>query len=112
LPKRARPGAQTAQAARASAPAARMTLPSFSLNQIKLFCGDFLEEFYYNWIGELQSDYRDLYLEAQKELIAYHADRASANTDDTDRSGRDDSRPLDLPDCMNASIKLRWTSSW
>ena len=42
---------------------------------IKLYRGDFLEEFYYNWIEELQSYYRDLYLDALKELIAYHADR-------------------------------------
>lgn len=42
---------------------------------IKLYRGDFLEEFYYNWIEELQSYYRDLYLEALKELIAYHSGR-------------------------------------
>ena len=42
---------------------------------IKLYRGDFLEEFYYNWIEELQSYYRDLYLEALKELIAYHCER-------------------------------------
>lgn len=42
---------------------------------IKLYRGDFLEEFYYNWIEELQSYYRDLYLDALKELIGYHADR-------------------------------------
>ncbi|MEK6405736.1 MAG: bacterial transcriptional activator domain-containing protein [Acidobacteriota bacterium] len=41
----------------------------------KLYRGDFLEEFYYNWIEELQSYYRDLYLEALKELIAYHGER-------------------------------------
>lgn len=41
---------------------------------IKLYRGDFLEEFYYTWIEELQSYYRDLYLEALKELIAYHSD--------------------------------------
>ncbi|MFY9555056.1 MAG: BTAD domain-containing putative transcriptional regulator [Blastocatellia bacterium] len=41
---------------------------------IKLYRGDFLEEFYYNWIEELQSYYRDLYLEALKELIAYHGE--------------------------------------
>ena len=41
---------------------------------IKLYRGDFLEEFYYNWIEELQSYYRDLYLEALKELIAYHSE--------------------------------------
>jgi DNA-binding SARP family transcriptional activator len=40
---------------------------------IKLYRGDFLEELYYNWIEELQSYYRDLYLEALKELIAYHS---------------------------------------
>ncbi|HXU34978.1 MAG TPA: tetratricopeptide repeat protein [Blastocatellia bacterium] len=57
---------------------------------IKLYRGDFLEEFYYNWIGDLQSYYRDLYLEALKELISYHAERASANTDDTDRPGSAD----------------------
>ncbi len=42
---------------------------------IGLYRGDFLEEFYYNWIEELQSYYRDLYLEALKELIAYHSER-------------------------------------
>jgi ATP/maltotriose-dependent transcriptional regulator MalT/DNA-binding SARP family transcriptional activator len=42
---------------------------------IKLYRGDFLEEFYYNWIEELQSYYRDLYLDALKELLAYHAER-------------------------------------
>jgi DNA-binding SARP family transcriptional activator len=42
---------------------------------IKLYRGDFLEEFYYNWIDELQSYYRDLYLEALKELIAYTSER-------------------------------------
>lgn len=57
---------------------------------IKLYRGDFLEEFYYNWIADLQSYYRDLYLEALKELIAYHADRASANSDDTDRPAAGD----------------------
>ncbi len=43
---------------------------------IKIYRGDFLEEFYYNWIEELQSYYQDLYLEALKELIAYHSERA------------------------------------
>lgn len=42
---------------------------------IKLYRGDFLEEFYYNWIEELQSYYRDLYLEALKDLIAHHSAR-------------------------------------
>ncbi|HYP28448.1 MAG TPA: BTAD domain-containing putative transcriptional regulator, partial [Blastocatellia bacterium] len=42
---------------------------------IRLYRGDFLEEFYYNWIDELQSYYRDLYLEALKELISYHGER-------------------------------------
>jgi ATP/maltotriose-dependent transcriptional regulator MalT/DNA-binding SARP family transcriptional activator len=42
---------------------------------IRLYRGDFLEEFYYNWIEELQSYYKDLYLEALKELIAYHGER-------------------------------------
>ena len=42
---------------------------------IKLYRGDFLEEFYYNWIEELQSYYSDLYLEALKELIAHHSER-------------------------------------
>ncbi|MFY9587478.1 MAG: BTAD domain-containing putative transcriptional regulator, partial [Actinomycetota bacterium] len=41
---------------------------------IKLYRGDFLEEFYYNWIEEHQSYYRDLYLEALKELITYHSE--------------------------------------
>ncbi len=40
---------------------------------IKLYRGDFLEEFYYNWIEELQSYYRDLYLDALKELIAHYS---------------------------------------
>jgi ATP/maltotriose-dependent transcriptional regulator MalT/DNA-binding SARP family transcriptional activator len=43
---------------------------------IKLYRGDFLEEVYYNWIEELQSYYRDLFLEALKELIVYHGERA------------------------------------
>ncbi|HEX5736021.1 MAG TPA: BTAD domain-containing putative transcriptional regulator, partial [Blastocatellia bacterium] len=42
---------------------------------IRLYRGDFLEEFYYNWIEELQSYYGDLYLEALKELVAYHSER-------------------------------------
>jgi DNA-binding SARP family transcriptional activator len=46
---------------------------------IRLYRGDFLEEFYYNWIEELQSYYSDLYLEALKELIAYHSERADHN---------------------------------
>ncbi len=41
---------------------------------IKLYRGDFLEEFYYGWIEELQSYYRDLYTEALKELIAHHSE--------------------------------------
>jgi ATP/maltotriose-dependent transcriptional regulator MalT/DNA-binding SARP family transcriptional activator len=44
---------------------------------IKLYRGDFLEEFYYNWIEELQSYYRDLYLEALKELISYQSERGN-----------------------------------
>ncbi|HEX8186109.1 MAG TPA: BTAD domain-containing putative transcriptional regulator, partial [Blastocatellia bacterium] len=44
---------------------------------IKLYRGNFLEEFYYNWIEELQSYYRDLYLEALKELIGYHSERGN-----------------------------------
>ena len=51
---------------------------------IKLYRGDFLEEFYYNWIGDLQSYYRDLYLEALKELIAYHTE----HTETVDRPER------------------------
>jgi len=42
---------------------------------IKLYRGDFLEEFYYTWIEELQSYYRDLYLEALRELISYQSER-------------------------------------
>ena len=42
---------------------------------INLYRGDFLEEFYYNWIEELQSFYRDLYLDGLKELIAYYGER-------------------------------------
>ena len=42
---------------------------------IKLYRGDFLEEFYYNWTEELQSYYRDLYLEALKDLILYYVER-------------------------------------
>ncbi len=42
---------------------------------IRLYRGEFLEEFYYNWIEELQSYYKDLYLEALKELVAYHSER-------------------------------------
>jgi len=70
---------------------------------IKLYRGDFLEEFYYNWIADLQSYYRDLYLEALKELIAYHADRASANTDDTDRLG-----PVDRSASKDHELVIRY----
>jgi DNA-binding SARP family transcriptional activator len=42
---------------------------------IKQYRGDFLEEFFYSWVADLQSYYRDLYLEALKELIAYHVER-------------------------------------
>jgi ATP/maltotriose-dependent transcriptional regulator MalT len=42
---------------------------------IRLYRGDFLEEIYYNWTEELQSYYRDMYLEALKELIGYHGAR-------------------------------------
>ena len=42
---------------------------------IKLYRGDFLEEFYYNWTEELKSYYRDLYLEALKDLICYNVGR-------------------------------------
>jgi ATP/maltotriose-dependent transcriptional regulator MalT/DNA-binding SARP family transcriptional activator len=42
---------------------------------IKFYRGDFVEEFYYNWAEELQSYYRDLYLEALKDLIDFHSDR-------------------------------------
>jgi LuxR family maltose regulon positive regulatory protein len=44
---------------------------------IGLYRGDFLEEFYYNWIEELQSYYSDLYLEALKELVGYHGERSN-----------------------------------
>lgn len=56
---------------------------------IKLYRGDFLEEFYYNWIGDLQSYYRDLYLEALKELIGYHAERASLDRPSHDADSKD-----------------------
>jgi len=56
---------------------------------IKLYRGDFLEEFYYNWIGDLQSYYRDLYLEALKELIGYHAERASQDRPSHDADSKD-----------------------
>jgi len=56
---------------------------------IKLYRGDFLEEFYYNWIGDLQSYYRDLYLEALKELIGYHAERASQDRSSHDADSKD-----------------------
>lgn len=62
---------------------------------IKLYRGDFLEEFYYNWIGDLQSYYRDLYLEALKELIAYHADRPS-HDDRRGTPGHDDRNDQEL----------------
>lgn len=39
---------------------------------IHLYRGDFLEELYYDWIGKLQSYYRDLSLEALNELAAHH----------------------------------------
>ena len=42
---------------------------------IKLYRGDFLEELYYNWTEELQSYYRDLYLEALKDLICFYVER-------------------------------------
>ena len=44
---------------------------------IKLCRGDFLEDFYYNWTEELQGYYRDLYLEALKELIGHHSERGN-----------------------------------
>ncbi|HWP44883.1 MAG TPA: BTAD domain-containing putative transcriptional regulator, partial [Blastocatellia bacterium] len=44
---------------------------------IRLYSGDFLEELYYDWIEELRSYYRDLYLGSLKELIAYHSERGS-----------------------------------
>jgi ATP/maltotriose-dependent transcriptional regulator MalT/DNA-binding SARP family transcriptional activator len=42
---------------------------------IKFYRGDFLEEFYYNWTEELRSYYRELYLEALKDLICYYSSR-------------------------------------
>lgn len=62
---------------------------------IKLYRGDFLEEFYYNWIGDLQSYYRDLYLEALKELIAYHANLAGRASHEAPHSHEDRSDSKD-----------------
>ena len=42
---------------------------------IALYRGDFLEELYYDWAEELRTYYRDLYLEALKELAYHHAER-------------------------------------
>src|SRR5262249_17966452 len=47
--------------------AARVTTESLAL-----YRGDFLEELYYDWVEELQSYYRDLYLEALKKLVIFH----------------------------------------
>ena len=42
---------------------------------VSLYRGDFLEELYYDWTEELKVYYRDLYLEALKELASYHGER-------------------------------------
>jgi DNA-binding SARP family transcriptional activator len=42
---------------------------------VRLYRGDFLEELYYDWAEELRTYYRDLYLEALKELASYYAER-------------------------------------
>ncbi len=45
---------------------------------IKIYRGDFLEELYYGWVEELQSYYRDLYLQSLKEMIAYESERGDS----------------------------------
>ncbi|HXG64176.1 MAG TPA: BTAD domain-containing putative transcriptional regulator [Blastocatellia bacterium] len=47
----------------------------FLTQAIRLYRGDFLEEVYYPWVEELQTYYQDLYLEALKDLIAWHGER-------------------------------------
>lgn len=42
---------------------------------VSLYRGDFLSELYYDWVEQMQSHYRDMYLEALKELVKYHNDR-------------------------------------
>lgn len=44
---------------------------------VGLYRGDFLEELYYDWTEELRSYYRDLYLEALKDLAGYNAERGN-----------------------------------
>ena len=50
--------------------AARLTVDA-----VGLYRGDFLEEVYEDWVEELQSYYRDLYLEALKELAGFYGGR-------------------------------------
>ena len=50
--------------------AAEMTVEA-----VGLYRGDFLEELYYDWVEELRSYYRDLYLEALKELAGFYGGR-------------------------------------
>src|SRR5260370_10578415 len=50
---------------------ARLTTESLAI-----YRGDFLEELYYDWVQELQSYYRDLYLEALKKLAAFHSGKS------------------------------------
>jgi ATP/maltotriose-dependent transcriptional regulator MalT/DNA-binding SARP family transcriptional activator len=50
--------------------AAQMTVEA-----VGLYRGDFLEELYSDWVEELRSYYRDLYLEALKELAGFYAAR-------------------------------------
>jgi LuxR family maltose regulon positive regulatory protein len=42
---------------------------------VGLYRGDFLEEIYSDWVEELRSYFRDLYLEALKELAGFYQDR-------------------------------------
>src|SRR5262249_33884581 len=51
--------------------AVRLTTESLAL-----YRGDFLEELYYDWVQELQSHYRDLYLEALKKLVTFYSDNS------------------------------------
>ena len=46
-----------------------------TVEAVRLYRGDFLEEVYSDWVEELRSYYRDLYLEALKELAGFYESR-------------------------------------
>jgi ATP/maltotriose-dependent transcriptional regulator MalT/two-component SAPR family response regulator len=46
-----------------------------TVEAVRLYRGDFLEEIYSDWVEELRSYYRDLYLEALKELAGFYESR-------------------------------------